>query len=78
MAAIGDIVAPALIFCAVNFNDAYVLKGWAMPTTTDTAFALVILAMLKQHTPNSLKVFLVSLAIFDDVGAILIIAIFLY
>lgn len=76
MAAIGDIVAPALIFCAINFNDAYVLKGWAIPTATDTAFALVILTMLKQRIPSSLKIFLVSLAIFDDVGAILIIAIF--
>ncbi|WP_257935669.1 Na+/H+ antiporter NhaA [Campylobacter lari] len=76
MAAMGGIVVPALIFCAINFNDAYVLKGWAIPTATDTAFALVILAMLKQRIPSSLKIFLVSLAIFDDVGAILIIAIF--
>ncbi|EFR49442.1 Na+/H+ antiporter NhaA, partial [Helicobacter canadensis] len=76
IAALGGIIVPALIFAFINFNDSYVLKGWAIPTATDTAFALAILIMCGKHIPSSLKVFLLSLAIFDDVGAILIIALF--
>lgn len=75
-AALGGIVVPALIFAVINFNDEYVLRGWAIPTATDTAFALAILVMIGKQLPSSLKLFLLSLAIFDDVGAILIIAIF--
>ncbi|ARJ55751.1 Na+/H+ antiporter NhaA [Campylobacter cuniculorum] len=75
-AALGGILIPALIFALVNIGDAYTLKGWAIPTATDTAFALAILIMAGKHIPHSLKIFLLSLAIFDDVGAILIIAIF--
>ncbi|WP_300703939.1 Na+/H+ antiporter NhaA [uncultured Campylobacter sp.] len=75
-AAIGGIVVPALIFTAINFNNEYVMRGWAIPTATDTAFALAILLLLGKRIPSSLKIFLLSLAIFDDVGAILIIAIF--
>ena len=75
-AALGGIIVPALIFALINFNDAYTLKGWAIPTATDTAFALAILMMCGKHLPSSLKIFLLSLAIFDDVGAILIIAVF--
>ncbi|ASQ30998.1 Na+/H+ antiporter [Campylobacter avium LMG 24591] len=75
-AAIGGIIVPALIFVAINFNNEYVLRGWAIPTATDTAFALAILLLLGKRIPSSLKIFLLSLAIFDDVGAILIIAIF--
>ncbi|EAL5944478.1 Na+/H+ antiporter NhaA, partial [Campylobacter coli] len=74
--ALGGILIPALIFAIVNIGDAYTLKGWAIPTATDTAFALAILMMCGKHIPSSLKLFLLSLAIFDDVGAILIIAIF--
>ncbi|KGI55078.1 Na+/H+ antiporter NhaA, partial [Campylobacter sp. MIT 97-5078] len=74
--AIGGIIVPALIFALINFNNPYVLRGWAIPTATDTAFALAILLMCGKHLPISLKIFLLSLAIFDDVGAILIIAIF--
>ncbi|EPS9485862.1 Na+/H+ antiporter NhaA [Campylobacter upsaliensis] len=75
-AALGGIIVPASIFALVNVGDSYTLKGWAIPTATDTAFALAILMMCGKHIPSSLKIFLLSLAIFDDVGAILIIAIF--
>ncbi|HEC1573740.1 TPA: Na+/H+ antiporter NhaA [Campylobacter upsaliensis] len=75
-AAVGGIIVPASIFALVNVGDAYTLKGWAIPTATDTAFALAVLMMCGRHIPSSLKIFLLSLAIFDDVGAILIIAIF--
>ena len=75
--ALGGILVPALIFALINFNDTHALKGWAIPTATDTAFALAILIMVGgSRIPSSLKIFLLSLAIFDDVGAILIIAIF--
>ncbi|MBK1971101.1 Na+/H+ antiporter NhaA [Campylobacter sp. TTU-622] len=75
-AALGGIIVPAAIFVLINITDPYTLKGWAIPTATDTAFALAILMMVGKKIPASLKVFLLSLAIFDDVGAILIIAIF--
>ncbi|EAL8903257.1 Na+/H+ antiporter NhaA [Campylobacter upsaliensis] len=75
-AALGGIIVPASIFALVNVGDAYTLKGWAIPTATDTAFALAVLMTCGRHIPSSLKIFLLSLAIFDDVGAILIIAIF--
>ena len=74
--ALGGILIPAFIFALINFNDSHALRGWAIPTATDTAFALAILIMVGKHLPSSLKIFLLSLAIFDDVGAILIIAIF--
>lgn len=76
VAALGGIIIPAAIFSLINFGDSYTLKGWAIPTATDTAFALAILMMCGKHIPSSLKIFLLSLAIFDDVGAILIIALF--
>ncbi|TKX31556.1 Na+/H+ antiporter NhaA [Campylobacter estrildidarum] len=76
IAALGGILVPALFFTLINIGDVYTLKGWAIPTATDTAFALAILMMCGKHIPSSLKFFLLSLAIFDDVGAILIIAIF--
>ena len=74
--ALGGILVPAFIFALINFADTHALRGWAIPTATDTAFALAILIMVGKHLPPSLKIFLLSLAIFDDVGAILIIAIF--
>ncbi|TQR56234.1 Na+/H+ antiporter NhaA [Campylobacter troglodytis] len=75
--ALGGIIVPALIFALINYDDSYALRGWAIPTATDTAFALAILIMVGgSRIPSSLKIFLLSLAIFDDVGAILIIAIF--
>ena len=75
-AAVGGMLIPALIYAAFNWNDAEALKGWAIPTATDIAFALGILAIFGKRVPIALKIFLVSLAIMDDMGAIIIIAIF--
>src|SRR5699024_4941914 len=75
-AAVGGMIAPALVYVAFNYENPEYLAGWAIPAATDIAFAIGILSLLGSRVPNSLKIFLVSIAIFDDIGAILIIALF--
>jgi NhaA family Na+:H+ antiporter len=76
MGALGGMLVPALIYAWMNWQDAAALDGWAIPVATDIAFALALLGVFGARVPTALKVFLLTLAIFDDLAAIVIIAIF--
>ena len=76
LAALGGMVVPAAITVALNWGDATALRGWAVPVATDIAFALAVLSVLGSRVPVALKVFLTALAIIDDLGAIVVIALF--
>ena len=76
LGAVGGMIVPAAIYAAVNWNDPIGIRGWAIPSATDIAFALGVLSLFGERVPLGLKVFLMTLAVLDDLGAIVIIALF--
>jgi Na+:H+ antiporter, NhaA family len=75
-AALGGMLVPAALYAVFNWGDPTAMRGWAIPTATDIAFALGVLTLLGKRVPTALKAFLLSVAIFDDLGAIIVIALF--
>ncbi|MDQ0754674.1 Na+/H+ antiporter NhaA [Arthrobacter sp. B3I4] len=75
-AAVGGVIVPAVIYAAINFGSPETLRGWAIPTATDIAFAVAVLAIIGSHLPSALRIFLLTLAVVDDLIAITIIAVF--
>jgi NhaA family Na+:H+ antiporter len=75
-AAIGGMLVPAIFYAGLNWGDSVAMRGWAIPTATDIAFALGVLTLLGKRVPAALKAFLLSVAIFDDLGAVVVIALF--
>jgi NhaA family Na+:H+ antiporter len=76
IAAVGGMLFPALIYVALNQQHPENLQGWAIPAATDIAFAVGVISLLGKHVPPSIKIFLMAVAVFDDIGAILVIALF--
>lgn len=76
LAAMGGILVPSLVFTLFNHGNEFAMRGWAIPTSTDTAFSVAILLLLGSRVPASLKILLLSTSVFDDMGAMMILAIF--
>ena len=76
LAALGGIVCPAIIYALINHHSPQYMNGWAIPTATDIAFAICVLMLVGKAVPQAVKIFLLAIAIFDDLGAIVIIALF--
>ena len=76
LAALGGIICPAIIYALINHHNPQYMNGWAIPTATDIAFAICVLMLVGKAIPQAAKIFLLAIAIFDDLGAILIIALF--